>query len=131
MKSYRDLVIYCVSYELAVRVHRITLNLPHYELHEEGSQLRRSSKSITSNIVEGYGRRRYKAEFVRFLVLAQASCDETVLHLNIINDTNNIETAEIALLVDMYTGLGKKLNRFTQYVESHWETNGIKGNALK
>lgn len=60
MKSYRDLEIYTLSYDLAVKVHKMSLKLPKYELFEEGSQIRRSSKGITSCIVEGYGRRNIK-----------------------------------------------------------------------
>ena len=60
MKSYRDLEIYKESKRLAIEIHKISLLLPKFELFEEGGQIRRSSKSITSMIVEGYGRRRYK-----------------------------------------------------------------------
>ncbi|MEN8137679.1 MAG: four helix bundle protein [Bacteroidota bacterium] len=67
MKSYRDLEIYQMAYQLAVEVHLLTMKLPKYELYEQGSQVRRSSKSIKDTIVEGYGRRRYKADFIRFL----------------------------------------------------------------
>ncbi len=61
MKSYRDLEIYQESKRLAIEVHKLSLTLPKFELYEEGSQIRRSSKSVTSSIVEGYGRRLYKA----------------------------------------------------------------------
>jgi hypothetical protein len=44
MKSYKDLEIFTTSYDLAIRVHHMTLQLPQFELYEEGSQLRRSSK---------------------------------------------------------------------------------------
>jgi hypothetical protein len=47
MKSYRDLEIYKISYDLAVEVHRFSLTLPQYEMYEEGSQVRKSSKGIT------------------------------------------------------------------------------------
>ncbi len=59
MKSYRDLEIYIASKRLAVEVHRLTLCLPKFELYEEGSQIRRSTKSVTSMIVEGYSQKRY------------------------------------------------------------------------
>jgi four helix bundle protein len=63
--SYRDLEIWKLASEAAVGVHRMTLQeLPKFEMFEEGSQIRRSVKSIRSNIVEGYGRRRYKQEFI-------------------------------------------------------------------
>jgi four helix bundle protein len=77
-KSYHELEIYVLAKELAVRAHKMTLEmLPKFELYEEGSQIRRSSKSIVSTIVEGYGRRRYKNDFILFLTYAVASCDET------------------------------------------------------
>jgi four helix bundle protein len=79
MSGYKDLEIYKLAYELSIRVHRASLKLPHFELYEQGSQIRRSSKSIKDTIAEGYGRRRYKAEFIRYLVYAQASCDESKL----------------------------------------------------
>ena len=50
MKSYKDLEIYNLSYELAIKIHKMSLRLPKYELYEEGSQIRRSSKGITSCI---------------------------------------------------------------------------------
>ncbi len=50
-------------------------------MFEEGSQTRRSAKAVASLIVKGYGRRRYKADFIRYLVYAQSECDETIVHL--------------------------------------------------
>ncbi|MEZ4906476.1 MAG: four helix bundle protein [Saprospiraceae bacterium] len=54
------------------------MQLPNYEMYEQGSQIRRSSKSIKDNIAEGYGRKKYKADFIKFLIFAHASCDETI-----------------------------------------------------
>jgi hypothetical protein len=39
MKSYKDLEIYNISYELAVKVHKMSLRLPKYEMYEEGRPL--------------------------------------------------------------------------------------------
>lgn len=120
MKSYRDLEIYKLSYDLAVRVHKMTLKLPKFEMYEEGSQVRKSSKGIVACIVEGYGRRKYKADFVKFLVYAHASCDETILHLNFLKDTNGVAGKEWESLIDSYNDLGGKINKFIQYVEKQW-----------
>ena len=119
MKSYKDLEIYKLSYELAVKIHKMSLELPKYELYEEGSQLRRSSKGITSCIVEGYGRRKYKADFIKYLVYAHASCDETILHLNFINNTHKIDKNELSNILDSYDVLGRKINKYIKYVESN------------
>lgn len=121
MKSYKELEIYTLSYELAIKVHILSLKLPKYELFEEGSQVRRSSKGIAACIVEGYGRRKYKAEFIKFLIYAHASCDETILHLNIIKDTHHVFEKEIQIFIDAYNDLGAKLNKFIQYVEKDWK----------
>ena len=120
LKSYKDLEIYKLSYELAVKIHKMSLKLPKYELYEEGSQIRRSSKGITSCIVEGYGRRKYKADFIKYLVYAHASCDETILHLNFINDTHEFDKNELNNFLDSYDELGRKINQFIKYVESEW-----------
>lgn len=77
-KSYKDLEIYKLAYKLAIEVHYMSLQLPKYELYEQGSQIRRSSKRIKDTIAEGFGRRRYKIEFIRYLIFAQASCDEVL-----------------------------------------------------
>lgn len=69
MKSYRDLEIFQLAYRLAIDVHKMTMTLPKYELYEQGSQVSRSTKSIKDNIVEGYGRKRYKQDFIRFVDL--------------------------------------------------------------
>ena len=79
--SYKELDIYKTSFDLFLRFHKFSLGLPKYELYELGSQLRRSSDSINSNITEGYGRRRYKKDFIKFLTYSHSSNDETVNHL--------------------------------------------------
>jgi four helix bundle protein len=83
MKSYRDLDIYNDSKRLAIEVHKMTLTLQDLNFTKRG-QVRRSSKSVTAMIVEGYGRRRYKADFIKYLVYSQAECDETIVHLDFI-----------------------------------------------
>ena len=64
--SYKNLEIWQISRALVVDIHRMTLrDLPKFEMFEEGSQIRRSIKSVKSTIVEGYGRRRYKQNFLK------------------------------------------------------------------
>ena len=118
-QSYKDLEIYRLSHKLAVEVHEASLGLPRFEIYEEGSQLRRAAKSIPSNIVEGFGRRKYKNEFLKFLVYALASCDETREHLEILFETGSLEDEEnFRYLLDKYDELGRKINNFTKAVAS-------------
>jgi four helix bundle protein len=118
MNSYRDLEIFIESERLAIEVHNISLTFPKFELFEEGSQLRRSSKSIPANIVEGYGRKRYKADLIKHLVISHSECDETLFHLNMTHKTGSFKDEEkFVELTTAYVQLSKKLNKFIQGVE--------------
>lgn len=121
--SYKNLEIWKLAKELSVEIHKMSFTLPKFEQFEEAQQIRRSSKSVRSNIVEGYGRRKYKADFIRFLVIALASNDETMDHLEILFETESLKDKPIYdFLYQKLDILGKKLNNFLKAVEqSHNE----------
>ncbi len=119
MKSYRELEIYKSAHKLAIEVYKLSLKLPKYELYEIGSQIRRSSKSVSYNIVEGYGRKKYKNDFIRFLIYSQSSCDEVNDQLDYINEIHRKENPLLELK-EKYEVLGKQINKFIQYVEKSW-----------
>jgi four helix bundle protein len=125
--SYRNLEIWNLSRGLVADIHKMSLTrLPKFEMFEEGTQIRRSMKSIRSNIVEGYGRRRYKAEFIHFLTYEQASCDETIDHLEILFETGSL--TDESLFKDLFKRLdelGRKINLFTQSVEAGHRTGPV------
>lgn len=120
MSSYKDLDIYTVSLELFYKTHTASLLLPKYEMYELGSQLRRSSDSVVSNIVEGYGRRRYKNDFIKFLVYSHSSCLETICHIEKI--TTLYPKLQNEELIMQYESLGGKIFNFIKYVENNWKT---------
>jgi len=120
MSGYKDLEIYQMSYRLAKEVHLMTMQLPKYELYEQGSQVRRSTKSIKDTIAEGYGRGRYKDEFIRYLVFAHSSCDEALSQLNMISDIHYPDKP-LTKLIDEYDILGRKINKYIEYVEKNWK----------
>lgn len=116
--SYKKLKVWQLSRELVIEIHAMTLDLPKFELYETGSQIRRSSKAIRSNIVEGYGRRRYKRDFIRFLIYAHSSVDETKDHLEILNETKSLKDEKaFKELSKKLNLLGKKLYQFIESVE--------------
>jgi four helix bundle protein len=122
--SYRDLEVWKQARQASISIHRMTLeDLPKFEMYEEGSQIRRSVKSVRSNIAEGYGRRRYKQEFIRFLTFAHASCDETIDHLETLFETGSLTNEpfyrDLAVQLDL---LSRKLNVFIEGVEREHRT---------
>ena len=122
--SYKNLEIWQIAREVVIDVHKMSLTkLPKFEMFEEGNQIRRSSKSVKSNIVEGYGRRRYKQDFIKFLIYSLSSNDETIDHLETLYETGSLTDKEIYLsLHEKINHLGKKLNNFILSVEKHHNT---------
>ena len=122
MRSYKDLEVYSLGLELFYKSHSYSLKLPKHEMYELGSQLRRSSDSVPTNIVEGYGRKKYKADFIKFLTYSYASCLETVFHVEKIAKLypNIIENEQE--FISKYNELSAKIYNFIKYVEENWKT---------
>jgi four helix bundle protein len=125
--SYKNLEIWKLADELVVEVHDMTLKkLPKFEMFEEGAQIRKSMKSVKATIVEGYGRKRYKAEFVKFLVYSLGSNDETIDNLENLFNTKSLQDQELynSIHVKLET-LGRKINLFIKGVDNtDWNRPG-------
>ena len=117
--SYKNLEIWQEARSLVIDIHKMTMEkLPRFELYEEGSQIRKSSKSVKSTIVEGYGRRKYQQDYIRFLTYSIASNDETIDHLENLFETGSLKDSQLFEdLHDRIEILGKKLNNFIQKIE--------------
>ena len=125
-QGHKKLKIYRLAHDLAVRVHKISLKLPQFEMFEEGSQIRRSSKSVSSNIVEGYALRRYKPEYIHYLMRALGSSLETVEHLDFLVETESLKDRDLyKQLFDEYRELNAMLYRFIKSVESQHDTTRV------
>ena len=75
---------------------------------------------MTSAIVEGHGRRRYKADYIKHLVYAHSECDETIVHLDFLFETHSLQDLErYTALKNSYESLSKKINGFIQWVEDN------------
>ena len=123
--SYRDLEIWKLAKENVNQIHKMSIeNLPKFEMYETGSQIRRSSKSVKANIVEGYGKRNYKMEFIRFLIFALASNHETLDHLETLYETQSLKEDNLYNEIhDRTEHLGKKLSNFLKAVYKGHQTS--------
>lgn len=70
--SYKDLLVWQKSFDLAIELYEISKKFPKEELYGITSQLRRSAFSIPANIAEGYCRKS-PAFYIQFLEIAFAS----------------------------------------------------------
>ncbi len=122
--SYQKLEIYKIAHMLVIEIHEMTLKkLPRFEMYEEGGQIRRSIKSVKSNIIEGYGRRKYRQEFIKFLTYAIASNDETIDHLRNLVETKSLNDSDLSKKwFDRLDNLGRKLYLFRQAIENNYRS---------
>ena len=121
--SYKKLQIWVLAREVVIEVHDMTMKLPKFEMYEEGSQIRRSSKTTKATIVEGYGRRMYKQDWIKFLVYALSSNDETMDHLENLWDTKSLTDESVYITIkNKIDVLGKMVNGFLKAVQEQHQS---------
>jgi len=68
LKNYKELNVWQKSYDLCLKIYKITAKFPKEERYGLTSQIRRAVVSIPSNIAEGYGRKT-TADYLRMLYI--------------------------------------------------------------
>ncbi|OGW58371.1 MAG: four helix bundle protein [Nitrospirae bacterium RBG_16_43_8] len=77
INSVRDLEVYKLAFETAMEIFKISKEFPKEEKYSLSDQVRRSSRSVCSNLAEGWRKRRYKAVFINKLADASQEAAET------------------------------------------------------
>lgn len=80
--SYKTLLAYQKAFALAMKIFTITKRFPKEEMFGLTGQMRRSSRSVCSNMAEGYRKRKYEAHFVNKLTDADTENSETEVWLD-------------------------------------------------
>ena len=77
LRGYKDLDVYKLSYKMAIEIFEETKSFPKEEKFSLTDQIRRSSRSVASNIAEAWGKRMYHNHFVNKLSDSYAEANET------------------------------------------------------
>lgn len=77
IKSHEELDAYQLAFRAAMRIFELTKRFPREETYSLTDQIRRSSRSVCSNIAEAWRKRRYEAAFVCKLNDAESEAAET------------------------------------------------------
>ncbi len=118
IKSYNDLEVYKLSYSLAMDVFKVSKSFPKEELYSLTSQVVRSSRSISANIVEGWSKRYYENKFKVHLIDALGSTGETQNWISFAKDCGYLNSEEHLKLADQLDHVGRMLTKLHQ----NWET---------
>ena len=114
IKSFRDLEIYEESYQLMIEIHQHINRLPYFERMELPSQIRHASKSIPTNIAEGWAKHHNTKDFKRYLDIALGSTNEMEVHLETVKDLKYLGQEVCINLLKRYKFLGGKIVRLKQ-----------------
>ena len=113
-KNYRDLKVYDLAFEAAMRLFELTKSWPKEERYALIDQVRRSSRSVCANLAEAWRKRRYPAHFVSKLSDADAEAAETEVWVDVAHRCGYIDAEIHAALRDTYDHICRMLTKMMQ-----------------
>ncbi len=114
IKNYHDLEAYQRAKKLLVPVHQLISQLPADERFGLGDQMRRASKSVVDNIVEGYSHKDTPLKAKSFWRTSMGSANEMAEHLDQAVLLKYLPVEPVKPLVEEYTIVAKQLNKLIQ-----------------
>ena len=116
--KFEQLKVWQKSHQLTLEIYKITKKFPKEEKFSLVDQIKRSSSSIPTNIVEG-NERKTKSEYIQFLYIAKGSCAETKYHLLLSKDLNYISSKEYESLNQQTIEISKMLSSLINFLKSN------------
>ena len=114
-----DLVVYKIACELELEVLKLINSLKNGWKIIQVNQINRSSSSVSANIAEGWGRRFYPKDYIRFLTIALGSSDETKHHLKVLYNSNCITELDYLNLFKRYKNLSVRILNLINSIKSN------------
>lgn len=109
LKGHRDLKVYQLAYKLAMEIFQASKALPKEEKYSLTDQIRRSSRSVSANIAEGFRKRQYPKMFISKLADSDCEATETQVWLDLARDCEYLLPTRHAELTKGYEEVGKML----------------------
>ena len=119
IRSYKDLEVWKMSFDVAMDIFMNCKIFPKEEVYSLTSQIVRSSRSISANITEGWGKRKYEKIFKQHLIDALGSALETINWLDFALKCEYISEAEYQKLLEKLESICKMLSK----LHDNWKTN--------
>jgi len=108
--SFRDLKVYQLAFESARLIYLISKKFPKEGTYSLTDQIRRSSRSVCTNIGEGYRKRIYPKHFTTKMTDADGEATETSIWLDFASDCEYINKTDFDTLQTKYQEIGRMLN---------------------
>jgi len=111
IRSYKDLRVYQAAIEAAMRVFELTKRFPAEEKFSMVDQMRRSSRSVCSNLGEAWRKRRYPAHFRSKLSDSEGEAEETRVWVDLALRCGYLSKSEADEIDSTYDGILGQLVR--------------------
>lgn len=118
IKTVLDLEVFKLSYGLATDMFNVRRCFPKEEKYSLTDQVVRSSRSISANIAEGWGKRTYENDFKKHLIYMIGSVEETKVWLAFSKDCQYISSELFDVLYKKYDELGARIYK----LHENWKT---------
>lgn len=126
INKVEDLVIYIIALDLSSKINELVDSIPYNWNIKEVDQIKRSSSSAPSNIVEGFGQRFYVKKFIHYLYIAVGSSDETQSHLRKLKIDNHIDSNKADSYLRQYKNLSVRIVNLITYLRKKHNIRHIK-----
>ena len=120
IQSYKDLEVYKRSFKMAMDIFWLSRKFPKEEVYSLTSQITRSSRSVSLNIVEGWAKRQYENVFKQHLIHALGSNSETESSLLFAMECKYIDQNTFDKYANEIDQIGKMINKLHQ----NWTSYG-------
>ena len=111
----KDLMVYQKAFDAAVKIQKLSYKFPPHEIYALTKQIRCSSRSVCSNLSEGYRKRIYPKHFLCKLTDADMEANETVTWLDFAKAFGYITEEEHRYLHAEYIHIGNMLGQMEKY----------------
>lgn len=115
-KGFKELECYIQGRNLGLQVSELVTLFPAHEKFSLVDQIIRSSRSVTTNIAEGYGRYTY-SDTRNFFIIARGSVTETMEHLQTAFDEKCINEAQLIQFEQQCELVFKLINGYISYLD--------------
>ena len=115
--NYKDLLVWQKAHSLVLHIYKLTKQFQMDEKYGIVQQLRRSAASVSTNIVEGFGRFSRK-EYIQFLYVCRASLVETDYHLFLAKDLGYVGQDVYKKLKELIDEIGRMNNELIRALKS-------------
>jgi four helix bundle protein len=130
IQSHRDLEVYQMAFQAAMEIFRLTKSFPAEERYSLTDQIRRSSRSVCTNLAEAWRKRRYEGAFLSKLSDAEAEAAETQTWLEFAVECSYLEAKTARQLYQTYNNILGKLVRMINDPEP-WLLHGNQKNLAE